>query len=341
MPYSPAQVLAKIIQETTIDVRLRNAKVLNWLASRGRVRAANRSELNWNVVVNPSATATSAMSVAGTDQTTGDTVQAQLTIGGFKVYHQFSLSRVDMKDAQSRGTSELKKLFEFHIKAGMLAIKRQLNNYIWNADGSAANAGMVGLMRVLDNTLPYGGIDPVTYPTWVTIKNSNATPRPLSKIILMDFHRVQEEQEVMYDAIFTNPTTSQSYNTLFDTTAGNYQLNYNANKNLVDMAPGLRHYDGVPIQTDTFCPAGSIVTFDTDNIELLSFDLTDATQGQLDSLGLFDQFTAMASAEIDGLMVNVALLPQVNPGIITFQLLVVPQLRVQNRRMLQAITNLT
>jgi hypothetical protein len=293
--------------------------------------------MNWNVIATDSAVAVAAMSVAGVDQNTGDTIQANLGIGSYKVYHQFSLNRVELVDARRRGTNNIKRLFSHHIKAGLLTIRKKINNLIWTGTGIAADGGFVGFPVVLDPAVPYANIDPVAYPNWVPILDTSGANRALTRKILYDFHRVLQLEEVMYNTIVTSPLTSQVYNELFDTIAGNYQISGVTTRSAVDLAPGERHYDGVPIKTDKDCPVGQIVTFDSSCVELMSFDLADADAGQLASFGLKDNFNTIASAEVGGLRINVALLPQTNPGTLTFQMFTIPQMKVENRRMVQAI----
>lgn len=338
MPYAPTAVLKKLIEEREGDIRLRNARTLDLLASKGRVRTADTVDLNWNVILSDSTTATVAMTTAGTDQTTGDTVQATLPIGGYKIYHQFSLDRVTLKDTARRGTQALRRLFAFHVDAAILSLRKQVNNYIWTATGSVGFGGFVGMPVVLDDAAVYAGISPVTYPNWIPILDKNATARALSKTLLRNLETKMDIEEVSYDSIVVAPTMSQKYAELWDTVAQEQAI---INNRVVDLGTGGRSWAGVPIVADRFCPNTQMVFFDSSAIELLSFDLSSADQGVLESFGLKDNFDTVTSAEIGGLRINVALLPQTNPGVLTFQLFTVPQMKVSNRRMVQAITNLT
>lgn len=340
MPYSSTAVLAKIIEETVPDLRLKNAVLLDYLSRRGCVQRGDHTDLYWNAIASGSQTATAAMSVAGSDQTTGDAVQASLGIGAFKIYHQFSVSLVDMMNAKSAGVGKLKNLFKQNITSGMLAIRRQLNTYLWTADGTAVSAGVVGLGQVLNNTLPYAGITPATYGQWVAITQTNATARALTRNLLYDFSRSLEEQEVYHDALFCAPTLAQTYNVLFDNVAGINSVMEKTSNTQVDLGFNSRAYNGVPLLTDPQMPTGQMVGINSNDVSLISMDLADADSGQIAALGLKNNLSSMASAEVGGLVINVALLPQSNPGLISFQLLVLPQLKVHNRRSIQGIMNL-
>lgn len=341
MAYSSTAVLAKIIEETVPDLRLKNAVFLDYLSKRGCVQRGDHTDLYWNAIASGSQTATAAMSVAGSDQTTGDAIQAQLGIGAYKVYHQFSVSLVDMKNAQAAGVGKLKNLFKQNITSGMLALRRQLNTYLWQADGTAASGGIIGINKVLDNTYAYAGINPATYGQWVAITNTNATPRALTRNILYDFSRLLEEQEVYHEALFCTPSMAQTYNVLFDNVAGINSVMERSADSKVDLGFSMRAYNGVPLITDPQATAGQMVGINSNDVSLLSMDLADADQGQIQALGLKNNLSSLASAEVGGLVINVALLPQSNPGLITFQMFVLPQLKVTNRRSIQGILNLS
>lgn len=341
MGYSPTAVLAKIIEEETPDLRLKSAVFLDYLSARGCVKKGTNTDLFWNAIASGSQTATAAMSVAGADQTTGDAVQASLGIGAYKIYHQFTVSLVDMKNAQAAGVGKLKNLFKQNLTAGMLAIRRQLNTYLWTADGTAASAGVVGMSQVLDNSKPYANIDPAVYTQWKAITQTSATPRALTRNLLYDFSRTMEEQEVYHEALFCAPSMAQTYNQLFDNVAGINSVMGRTDSSKVDLGFNSRAYNGVPLITDPQMPLGQMVGINTSDIDLISMDLADADQGQIAALGLKNNLSSISSAEVGGLCVNVALLPQSNPGLISFQILVLPQLRVHNRRSVQAILNLT
>jgi hypothetical protein len=341
MAYSSQAILAKIIEETVPDLRLKKAVFLDYLSSKGRVMKGDHTDLYWNAVASGSQTATAAMSVAGTDQTTGDAVQAQLAIGNNKIYHQFSVSLIDMQNAKAAGVGKLKNLFGQNVSSGILALRRQLNTYLWTADGTAANAGIVGINSILNNALPYANINPATYPQWQAVVNTNATARALTRNILYDFSRVLDEQEVYHDALFCTPSMAQTYNVLFDNVAGINSVMEASNETQVDLGFHKRAYNGVPLITDPQMTAGQLVGINPLDVTLYCMDLADSDSGQLDNLSLKNNLNSIASADVGGMTINVALLPQNNPALITFQMFVIPQLKVHNRRSIQGILNLT
>ncbi len=339
MAYSSTAVLAKLIEEETPDLRLKNAVFLDYLSARGRVQKGDHTDLYWNAVATGSNTATATMATAGVDQTTGDAVQASLTIGSFKIYHQFTVSLVDLQNAKAAGVNKLKNLFRMNTSSGMLAIRRQLNSLLWTGDGLVASAGVVGMNTVLDSAATYANINPATYTQWVPIVATAGAPRALTRNILYDFSRICEEQEVYSDALFTSPGMAQTYNTLFDSVAGiNSVAGFGT---ATDLGYAARSYNGMPLITDPQMPTGMIVGMNPSDITLLSMGLADADSGQLAALGLKNNLSTISVAEVGGLQINVALLPQSNPGQITFQMFVLPQLKVHNRRSVQGVLKLT
>lgn len=340
MAYSSTQVLAKLIEEVVPDLRMKKAVTLDYLAAKGSVVKGDHTDLYWNAIVTGSAVATATMATAGSDQTTGDAVQASLGIGAHKIYHQFTVPLVDLVNAQSAGVSKLKNLFMNNITSGLLAIRRQLNTYIWSADGTAASAGIVGLSQVLANTAPYANINPTTYPLWVSVVNTNATARALTRALLYDFSQLLEEQEVYHDALFCTPAMANKYNQLFDAVAGINSVARSVGEGMVDLGYLQRAYNGAMLFTDPQMPTGQLVGLNPNDIKLISLDLAGADQGQMQAMGLKNNLTSISSADVGGLQVNVALLPQSNPGLITFQLFVLPQLQVINRRSVQGLLNL-
>lgn len=341
MAYNPALTLAKLIEDSVPDLRLKNAVFLDYLSSRGNVQKATKVDLNWNAIAAGSVAAVAPMTTAGTSQATGDAVPATLPIGAHKIYHQFDVPLVDLVNSRANGIGRLKNLFKENIYGGMLAIRRQLNTLLWTGDGAAASAGIFGISTVADPTLSYAGINPATFTQWVPIVSTSGTSRALTRNLLYDYSRLQTEQEVYSTAMFGSPLMGQTYNNLFDNVAGSVSVQNTAGGlGAVDLGFGTRSYMGVPLIEDPQMPNGRLIGMNANDVTLLSLDLGDADAGQVAALGLKSNVSSIASADVGGLVINVALLPQVNPGIMTFQMFVLPQLKVSNRRSVSGILNL-
>jgi hypothetical protein len=342
MAYSSVQVLAKLIEEKAPDLRLKNAVFLDYLSAQGQVKRGDHTDLYWNAIATGSTAVGVPMTTAGSSQATGDAVQATLGIGANKIYHQFDVSLVDLQNAKAAGVGKLKNLFMQNMKGGLIAIRRKMNTALWAGTGLAADGGIIGMQTVLDPTATYANINPTTYSQWVPIVTTAGAPRALTRPILQDYTRILEEQETYSDALFCTPLMGQTYSALFDNVAGiNSVMTESAKVAMTDLGHLKRAYDGVPIITDPQMPNGQLVGIAPTDIEVLSMDLADADSGQIAALGLKNNLNSIASAEVGGMVVNVALLPQANPGIITFQMFVLPQLKVTNRRSVTGILNLS
>lgn len=341
MAYSLTAVLAKIIEENVPDLRLKNAVYLDYLSKQGQVRKGDHTDLYWNAIATGSVAQGVPITTAGTSQATGDATQASLSIGYNKIYHQFDVSLVDLQNAKTAGVGKLKNLFMQNMKGGMIAIRRQLNTALWIGDGTAAYGGIVGMATVTNPLVTYANIAPATYSQWVPIVSTSGTPRALTRNLLYDYSRMLEEQEVYADALFCTPILAQTYTTLFDTVAGiNSVPSEVSNSQLTDLGYAKRAYNGSPIITDPQMPNGQLISINPGDIELLSMDLANADSGQIAALGLKNNLSSISSADVGGLTINVALLPQANPAIVTLQMFVLPQLKVCNRRSVQGILNL-
>lgn len=340
MPFSPVNVLARLIEDRETDIRLRRARTLDLLASRGRCKSTTNSDLRWNIILRDSNTSTTSMSTPGGAQTVGQTVQANLSFGQYKIYHHFAINRVDMVEAAARGTESIRELFRTHVDAGILAIRKKINEYIWTASAADATTygGFIGMVDILDSSKSYAGLDPDDWPEWVAIVDTDTSPRNLTKTLLNRMETKMELEEVGYDTIVMHPNTALKYRELFESLAGVNQVVVDGSR--ADFYGGTLSWMGTPILIDRFCPAGQIVFFDSQYVELLSFDLANSDRNQLSNMGLKDNFSTIDSALVGGLRVNVALIPQTNPGTIEFQIFVIPQMRVSNRRMVQGLLNL-
>lgn len=368
MAYYLQSTLAKLIEEQVPDTRLKSAVLLDYLSSRGRVMKGEKIDLNWNVITAGSqadvlpitgGAAIGTLPGAETVNTnTGDAAPATLPIGVHKIYHQFNLNTVELVNAKANGVGRLRNIFQENINGGLLAIRRRLNTLLWTGVGDAASAGITGVGPIMNNFIGYAGITPATpvaniYQPWNSIVLTNGLPvagtgysaltnRALTRALLYDLTRIQAEEEVYGDALFVRPSMAQTYTSLFDAAATTLSVaNTTGGRANTDLGFNTRSYMGMPIIEDPQMPAGQLVAFNTQDVTLYSMDLASEAVGEAGSLGFHANLSSVSSADIGGLIVNIAMLPQNNPGILTIQMFVVAQLRVANRRSLSAILNLS
>lgn len=340
--YHSTDILQKLIEENVQDIRKESAKTLEFLNAQGQVRSGKTRDLRWNIIDGEDEVRGASMTTAGTNTDSGGATDAQLSYGGAKYYANCTISRVDMVEAATSGVGALRDLFGQHLEGKLKALRRKVNQSIWTGNGDAVlHAGMIGMTEVWDNTKPYAGIDPATNPLWKAIHETDpipSTPRALTRTLLENLTTKQEIEEVSATVYVCHPNTHQAYRALFDSIAGSYSIaGVNTATRPVDLGHTNSSYEGIPIITDPMCPQGVFVGVDASAVNLFTYDLANADRGQLQALGQKDNFGQIRSASVAGMNVNIALLPEANPGNITFQLFVVPQLRVRNRRAIQTI----
>lgn len=338
MPLTSIEVLNKVVESRVAETRLTSATFLAQLYAGNRMGTRTNTSIDWDVSVSGGGAAIEAVTADGANTPTDNTVPANLRIGRYRVKHQFSLSRVEMAEAATRAPEDLQDLFNAHVDRGLTHLTRATNTLLYTGDGSAASGEVIGLNRIADNTFAYAGINPVTYPAWTALVSTNATARALTKNILLEHDQFVKENEATYDFILCSPSMGTSYNKLFDNIGGGSVLAQNTGPNglrNVELGYGVRTYMGRPIIEDPACPAGRLYFMNLSDITLFTFDLADSPTPRA------QPETPVASTRAWGMNINVAELPSNNSAKRTFEMYVLPQLRLYNRKSLQLIGNLT
>ena len=206
---------------------------------------------------------------------------------------------------------------------------------IFTADGSAASGEFVGLGKIHDDTYSYAGISPVTYPLWKTLKLTGAPAgngRALTKNLLLDLEELIQVNEGGYNLIVTSPNTAKKYNQLFDTVPGGGLSGDSSMANRqVDLGHGNRTYNGAAILEDPMIPYGAMHFINTNDLDIYSFNMGAVTpQSQ-------QEFKVVPAL---GLNVHVAELPSNNSAVQRFEMFVLPQMRLFNRKSVAAVTDI-
>lgn len=339
MPISPLEALNKVFDDRVANLRLTSARTLMNLAERNRMATKEDTTINWDVDTGGGAVAIEAITSDGADTATDNVVPAQVRIGNYRVKHQFRLSRVAIAEAAKRAPEELQNLFSQHVDRGITYISRQMNTLLYTGDGTAASGEVLGLSKVADDTFSYGGVSPTTYPAWKALNFGNpttpGTARALTKNMFLDLDQKVKEQETFYDMIVTSPAVATSYNKLFDSLPGagvEAILTNNGRFKNVDLGYGGRFYQGIPIVEDPLCPTGLIYFLNSADITLYSFRF-----GQ--SPDLSQQETISTSAY--GLNWHISELPSNNSAVRKFEIFIIPQLRVFNRKSVIVLKDLS
>lgn len=352
MPLTPLQALNKVVENTVVDLRLTSARTIANLYNKGRVKSVRSTQINWDVVVGGAAVAIEPLTQDGADTATDNTVPANLTIGTHRVKYQFPISRVAIQEARERAPSDLVDLFGTTIRGGVIQLMRQMNQLIWNGSGTATSGNVIGLQKVLDNTYNYAGIDPVVYPDWKVPTLGNAgTARPLSKAIMNKFDKLVLNQETYYDYITCNPNVGESYANLWDSLAGGASLTTdpggtpstvgNGAMKRIDLGHGYRNYNGMPIVEDPLSPDNQLVFMNTDDIDLITFDMGVDPNASGNVASSDHDYSQVLSSKVNGMDVHIAQLPSNNSAVLRFEMFTVPQLRVRNRKSLMVIKDIT
>lgn len=332
MPLTPLEVLSKVVEDRVASVRLTSAFTLQALSAAGRIKTKTNTSIDWDVDMGGSASAIEPVTQDGADTATGNVVPANLRIGRYRVKHQFPISRIAISEAATRAPGELQDLFNAHVDRGLNTIYRSINNLIFNGDGTAASGEFEGIIKVADNTKPYAGISQVTYPLWKSLDlNNNAVGRALSKNLLLDLEELVQVNESDYNFILTSPNTSKKYNQLFDVIAGGVATDSSMTAKAVDLGHGRRTYNGAPIYEDAMAPNGKMWFLNLNDIDLYTFKVSDnpSPMSQRET-----------SVNAYGLNLNIAELPSQNSAVRRFEMYVLPQLRVFNRKSIASISDI-
>jgi hypothetical protein len=331
------EALNRVVEDTVVNLRLVGARTLANLYENGSIKTATKTTLDWDALAGGGGVAWESTDQDGANTATDVTVPAKLFIGSHRIKDQFSVSRVALREAATLAPDDLKDLFGAHIRSGLTHILREINRVIWVGDGTPATGNVVGLNRVMDATFAYAGVDPAAYPEWQAVALTNATPRALTRDLLLDYEEAIINRETYYNSVVTSPSAAKNYTKLFDTIAGGSSVTKmvdDKKQPAVDLGHGARYYNGLPIVEDPMCPAGQFTTLNLDEIFLYSFDVSTKVDDP-------DDDSRIISSKTMGLNVHLSKLPSNNSAVHRFELFVIPQLQVKNRKAVQAIRNLS
>lgn len=335
---TPLEAITFLIEDQVAIARLRASYTLQLLYKLGRMSDAIQTQLKWDVDLAGGGAAIEAVTANGAATPTDVVKNAVLPIANYRIKHQFTISKIEMRQAAAIAPSELKNLFGNHVTRGITHILRSMNSLIYTGTGNAASAEVVGLEQVIDNAVSYAGISPVTYPLWQAYVNANAAPRALTRNLLYDIDEATVNNETMYDFIVCTPRIGTRYKSAFDTSRPLEYL-YNGEDELPNADLGLAglSYNGKAIIQDPQCTAGSMYFLDATEIDIASFRVDN---GPDPTMGLDETPIEVASTKLLGLNINVAELPSLNSAVRVFELYLLPQFRVRNRKAVSVLKDL-
>lgn len=337
---TPAGALSVIMDDMVADLQLKAAPTFQFLRQKGRIFPITKTQIDWVVDIGGGTYAVEAVTADDTALSTTDSVvPARLPVGSYRIKHKFSISLVEINDARTRAPGALQNLFASFLTRGINHVTRALNELIWIGDGTATDAEISGLSSVVtDPTATYATINPATVTNWVPVVDDNAgTPRALSRALLHSMDTQMRIAETSYDAIVMHPNMAERYMLLWQgVTLENSAINsvsQNASGMMrADLGMIYKSYNGVPIVEDPHCPDGNIFFMNCPDVYLWGMPLG-SVPGRPDSQSLVNNTSL-------GIPMFIAELPSNNSSARKFELGVLPQLQVHNRKFVAAIKDL-
>lgn len=335
MPITPAAALNKIFEARQPDARVRKARTLSNLINMGRVRTTRKTNIDWPVRFSGETSKREPVTADVTTDQQSDSAPANLRIGLHRVSHTFDISKIAIAEAQEAAPEDIADLFGETLDDALNVLFRDINQLIWNGTGTAGDAGVTGLLRVLDNTQIYAGIDPTVKTEWKAITLTNGTARALTRKLMLDMDEQLDLFEEDYDMVFMNPSQRTKYVELFDTLAGANGIWNNPDATLpnADLGHSDSTFNGRTIVSDPRVPAGDIVLLDTSAVDIYVFD---AAVNDPDSPALGSEVINTSY----GLPFRIVEIAGRNPDSRTFNIRSHVQLKVGNRKRVKAIRNL-
>lgn len=293
-----------------------------------RKNDAFQTQITWDVNVGGATVSGRAATTNPSVQNTDTVIGASLPIGNYLVDHTFSIPGTQLTQLgnlpANMAPRALRGLFAAHMQTAFDVIYPRLNALIWNGTGAGdtTNLQVFGMNYVITAANTYAGIAPGSYPSWVSYVNDNGgTPRPLSKELFAETEVEMFKRGITWNAIVTTPEIVKLYEALFDKNPGM------PSSDVADITYSGYTYKGRPILTDKDATTGSWWFIDLSGVQFYSF-----AQGQY-GLASPDPLLSVVSnpEKTDGINFLISQLPNTNPQAISYNISVMPQLKVHNR----------
>lgn len=298
-------------------------------------RKAFQRAIKWNANVGGADTGGRSITAdASNTANNGDVVKpAELPIGGWVTNHIFHVLLTEIKEL---GTDEiaipaLRNLFQSELRTAIDVILPTLNQKLYTGTGAlnATNHGIYGLTAVTDNASAYAAIDPATDTGWVsTVLDNSGVDRALTRDLMSQIEIAVARSGAPYDIIVTTPELVQVYGKLFSL---DRSLTVNQVNGTADLNFSGYEWGGRPILTDVDCPDGDMYFLNSTQCQFYSYDLSGANPEIAVTKRLQDTM---------GIQFMIAQLPSQNPHTVKFEVSVIPQMKVHNRKYVAVVKDL-
>lgn len=325
------EALRLIFEEELAQVPYRPYTLLSILTKRN----AFQRSIKWNVNVGGADVTGRAITAdASTSANDGDVVKpASLAIGGYVTNHIFHVLKTELKELGTDAVAipALRNLFQSELRTAVDVILPAINKVLYTGDGSldVTNKGVFGLTAVTDNASAYAGIDPAVDTGWVsTVLDNGGTPRVLTRDLMSQIEIAVARSGAPYDTIITTPELVQVYGKLFSL---DRNLTVSQVNGVADLNFSGYNWGGRPILTDNDCPEGEMYFLNSSQCQFYSYDLS----------GTDSEIAVTKNLENTmGIQYMIAQLPSQNPHAEKFEVSVIPQMKVHNRKFVAVVKDL-
>lgn len=293
----------------------------------------------WDVNVGGAQVSGRSAATVPTVQNTDNVIPATLPIGNYVADHTFAVAITQLTNLgnlpDNMAPRALRNLFQSHVSTAFEVIFPKLNKLIWSGTGAAdtTNLQVFGMQSVV-GTGAYAGIDPATYPAWLAYRNVNGgTPRALSKQLFAEAEVEMFKRGLVYDMIVTTAEIVELYTALFDASSGK------PGDDTADIGFTGVEYKGRTIRKDADCPPGTIWFINSRDVRLHTF--AQGVYGEAAPSGDYLLSQVTNSEKTQGINFLIAQLPRTNPQSISYNISVMPQLQVFNRKSIAYIGDIS
>jgi hypothetical protein len=309
---NPLGILTMMIADEIAQTQLVKYRTLSQLP-RG---ICHQTQIKWSAEISQPSISAKDVDEDAIANTTAEIEPATLNIGQTAFTHSFSVNLVDLEQAMNTAPSAVQNLFSAHLRRGLTKILREFNKAIFNGDGTKAKARVVGLERVIDNASAYAGVTATDWESYV--KNVNFTgsiDTEFTTSMLREFDKEIMIRETDYDLIITSPDVALAYAALFD---DKRQIFTNPGMPNAELALSMLSWNGRPILEDPHCTPNTMYFLDTKDITVHTYAIKESTS-------------------VENLVFKIKELTTQNMYADKYELGVIPQLQVFNRRSVNAI----